>query len=633
MGKPFKTELTKLKDTYEWVLNLNLDSLRKTISSIDLPIYFVGSGGSLSACYFGVALAEQQGKFAKAITPLELYSVKSTIRNTVIIFISASGKNSDILFGFKTAINFEAKSIISICMQNDSKLAELSTKYSISKIYEFLLPVGKDGFLATNSLIGYFAILNRVFSTLTDKLSFLNPDSLKEINTFTNSLKAHSSITVLYNGFSKPVAYDIESKSVEAALYPILLSDYRNFGHGRHHWFAKKNDTAAIIGLAIPDDEFLAKKTLDALPNHIPRLLLKTDKNNSLGSLDLLVQAFYLIDKFGESLDIDPGRPGVPAFGRKLYNLKYATALTKVENNSELPIKMKTAIARKIKKPVANLDKTEIQFWSQAYDNFIKKLNKTNFGAIVFDYDGTICSSERKFDGPDKLMTMKLNNIVENGFYIGIATGRGKSVRQDLQKIISKNHWSQVLIGYYNGSEMGLLDDNSLPNLNLKKNVSLENLYNILKDNKDLEIECALRPNQLTIEFNNEHYLSDIKETIIQLVKSSNRKNIEILESSHSMDIIPSEVSKTDLLNELKKKLSENQLPTNMLCIGDRGKWPGNDFRLLDTPFSLSVYEVSNSKDNCWNIAPQGITHTDATIYYLDWLKFEPSRMKLKISK
>jgi hydroxymethylpyrimidine pyrophosphatase-like HAD family hydrolase len=633
MGKPFKTELTKLKDTYEWVLNLNLDSLRKTISNIDSPIYFVGSGGSLSACYFGVALAEQQGKFAKAITPLELYSVKSTIRNTVIIFISASGKNSDILFGFKTAINFEAKSIISICMQNGSKLAELSTKYSISKIYEFLLPVGKDGFLATNSLIGYFAILNRAFSSLTDKLSFSNPDSLKKINTFTNSLKAHSSITVLYNGYSKPVAYDIESKSVEAALYPILLSDYRNFGHGRHHWFAKKNDTAAIIGLATPDDEFLAKKTLDAIPNHIPKLLLKTDKNNSLGSLDLLVQAFYLINKFGESLDIDPGRPGVPAFGRKLYNLKYANALTKSESNFGLSIRAQTAISRKINKPLLGLDIADVQIWSKEYERFLKKINSASFGAVVFDYDGTLCSSQRKFEGPDTVMINVLRTIVENGFYIGVVTGRGKSVRRDFQKILSKEYWSQVMIGYYNGSEIGLLNDDSLPDLNLKNNIALENLYKILVSYEGLEIECTLRPKQLTVEFSNENNLSELKETIIHIVKSSLQKNIEILESSHSMDIIPSDVSKTDVLSPLKKILEDKRLSTDLLCIGDKGKWPGNDYMLLDTTYSLSVHEVNNKKVNCWNIAPLGISQTDATLEYLSCLKFESSKMKLKVSK
>jgi|TARA_R110000851_G_scaffold310283_2_gene470031 hydroxymethylpyrimidine pyrophosphatase-like HAD family hydrolase len=633
MGKPFKSELIKLKDTYEWVMNLNLDSLSKTISNIDSPIYFVGSGGSLSACYFGVILAEQQGLFAKALTPLDLYSVRNTIRKTVIIFISAGGKNSDILFGFKTAINFEAKTILSICMQSDSKLGELSNKYSISKIYEFSLPVGKDGFLATNSLIAYFVILNRIFSALQDKLSFSNSESLKEIISFTNTLKIDSNITVLYNGFSKPIAYDIESKSTEAALYPILLSDYRNFGHGRHHWFAKKENTAAIIGLATPEDEFLAKKTIDAIPNHIPKLLLKTEKNNSFGSLDLLVKSFYLIDKFGESLNIDPGKPGVPAFGRKLYNLKYATAFTKSENDFELSLKARTAISRKIKKPFTFLDKKEIQVWKQAYDNFIKKLNKASFGAIVFDYDGTICSAIRKSDGPDEAMTDKLKFILENGFYIGVVTGRGKSVRIDLQKILPKKYWSQVVIGYYNGSDIGLLEENSLPNLNLKKDISLEILYELLTKKTELEITSTLRPNQLTIEFNNSKNISDKKETLIRIIKSSGQKNIDILESSHSMDIIPIGVSKIDVLRPLKKILTKKKLPADVLCIGDRGMWPGNDFKLLDTPYGLSVYEVNNKKSSCWNIAPNGITHTDATLQYLNWLQFEHSGMKIKIGK
>ncbi len=634
MGKPFKTELLKLEDTYEWAMNLNLDSLRKIISNIDSPIYFVGSGGSLSACLFGAALVEEKGLIAKALTPLELFSAKNTIRNAVVIFISAGGKNSDILFGFKTAINFEAKSIISICMQSGSKLAELSNKYSISKIYEYSLPVGKDGFLATNSLIAYFTILHKVFSTSNSKINFPNPNKLKDLNSFTSSLNTNSSITVLYNGFSKPIAYDIESKSIEAALYPVLLSDYRNFGHGRHHWFAKKSETAAIICIATPSDEFLARKTIDAIPNHIPKLLLKTNKSNSLGSLDLLIQSFYLIDKFGESLAIDPGKPGVPSFGRKLYNLKYATALTRTENDFKLSIKARTAISRKINKPITTLDKNELKMWEQAYEKFINKIKKASFGAIVFDYDGTICSSERKLDGPDQIMISYLKNIIEKGFYICVVTGRGKSVRIDLQKYLPEKYWTQVFIGYYNGSQMGLLNDNYLPNVNSKNNEDLEKLCEIFKTSKELlDIECSLRPKQLTIEFNDLVNLKDIKESIIRIVKSSGQKNIEILESSHSIDIIPSEISKTDILSPLKKILADKQLSLSLLCIGDRGKWPGNDFRLLDTSYSLSVYETNNSLQTCWNLSPLGITHTDATLNYLNLLEFKQAGMKFKIKK
>lgn len=633
MGKPFKSELLKLKDTYEWALNLNLDLLQRAILGIDSPIYFVGSGGSLSACYYGVELAASQGVFAKAITPLELYSLKNTIKNSAVIFISASGKNSDILFGFKTAVRYDANLIISICMQTDSKLAELSRKYSISEIYEFSLPVGKDGFLATNSLIAYFAILHKVYNSSQDKLRYPNESCLKEIEEFSKSLSAHTSISVLYNGYSKPVAYDIESKSVEAALYPIMLSDYRNFGHGRHHWYDKKRETAAIICLATPSDKFLAEKTMEILPNNIPKLLLQSNNNSSLDSLELLMQSFYLIDKFGDTLEIDPGRPGVPPFGRKLYNLKYATALTNSEKISGLSTKAQTAISRKIKKPISSLKKEEVKMWSEEYDKFLKKLNKANFGAVIFDYDGTICSTQRKFEGPDSLMTKMLKTIVENGFYIGVVTGRGKSVRRDFQNILSKKYWSQVMIGYYNGSDIGLLDDDNLPNTDLKNDIALESVYNLLIEKKGLEIECTLRPKQLTIEFSDENYFLDIKETIIQVVKSSGQKNIEILESSHSIDIIPTDIAKTDIFSPMNKILKANKLPTDMLCIGDKGKWPGNDYKLLDTSYSLSVYEVNNNKHNCWNIADQGITNTDATLQYLSWLKFDPMKMKIKVNK
>jgi hydroxymethylpyrimidine pyrophosphatase-like HAD family hydrolase len=158
-------------------------------------------------------------------------------------------------------------------------------------------------------------------------------------------------------------------------------------------------------------------------------------------------------------------------------------------------------------------------------------------------------------------------------------------------------------------------------------------LNHTLKRKKELEIECTLRPNQLTIEFINDKNISNTKETIIRIIKSNNEQNIDILESSHSMDIIPSGISKTNVLDPLRTILKNKKLPTDLLCIGDKGVWPGNDFRLLDTEHSLSVYEVNNSKQTCWNIAPIGIKHTDATLQYLDWLKFEPSRMKIKILK
>jgi hydroxymethylpyrimidine pyrophosphatase-like HAD family hydrolase len=631
MGKPFKSELSKLSSTQDWAENLDLDKLQKDISKIDSPVYFVGSGGSLSACFYGASLMEERGVFAEALTPLELYSKKNIISKAFIIFISASGKNSDILFAFKTAIKFEAKQIISICMQSESKLAALSNKYTISKIHEFELPVGKDGFLATNSLVSYFIILKRLFGHKKGNKS--NKINLDDTTNFYKALKPFTSITVLYNGWSKSVAYDIESKSVEAALYPILLSDYRNFGHGRHHWFAKKSDSAAIIALSTPEDNFLAEKTLNALPDSVPKLLLHTKKRGALGTVELLIKSFYLIDNFGDNLGIDPGRPGVPEFGRKLYNLKYATALIKTELSLNLSLRAKSAIARKCKKTLSSLNDKELKAWGKSYSAFIQQLNNADYGAVVFDYDGTLCSAERKYIGPDKSMSLKLIEILENGFYMGVVTGRGKSVRIDLQKIIPKRHWNKVIIGYYNGSEIALLSENEEPNITKETHISLRKLMPILKKHEDLKIDCTLRPNQLTIETTDDNNFLNIKENVLRIIKSSDHFNVQVLESSHSMDIIPVNISKTDILNPIKSLLEKNGLSTDLLCIGDRGKFPGNDYRLLDTPYSLSVYEVNNNKKTCWNLASLGVTHTDATLQYLNWLKFESSKMKLKIAK
>lgn len=632
MGKPFKQELTKLPDTIEWVKTLDLESLHKAISTIDATIYFVGSGGSMSACLFGVSLAEEKGIFAKAVTPLELYNSKRALRGAVVILVSASGKNNDILFGFKTAVRFEAKRIICLCMRTETKLSDLSKKYSLSDVYEFDLPVGKDGFLATNSLLAYFCILSRVFKSEALTIEFPDLTSMEKIKSFCLKLGEKSTITVLFSGWSKSVCYDIESKSIEAALYPILLSDYRNFGHGRHHWFAKKQEST-IIALATPEDLFLAEKTLDALPENIPQLLLTTQKSGALGAIELLIKVFYLVDDLGESVGIDPGRPGVPPFGRKLYNLKYSTELKRTELDLGLSSKAYLAISRKCRGPIENFKKNELKSWEKAYKSYVDKLNKAHFGALIFDYDGTLCSSERKFEGPENEMASKLNLIAEQGFYLGVVTGRGKSVRKDLQKIIKKEYWSQVILGYYNGSVVGALNDDSLPNLNFPQNQVLKDIMLILQQKDELQIQCTLRPTQLTIEFNDDADIKKNTEIIVHTVNTSVPGNVQILESSHSIDIIPTQVSKINIHQPLIEQLQLKGLPTDLLCIGDRGLWPGNDYRLLETEYSLSVFEVSNDRNSCWNFAPAGVTHTDATLQYLQWLQIGKRGMKLKISK
>ena len=64
----------------------------------DPALYIVGSGGSLSVCHYIAALYQSHGMMAKAVTPLELYYSRQALRNSNVLFISATGKNTDSLF-------------------------------------------------------------------------------------------------------------------------------------------------------------------------------------------------------------------------------------------------------------------------------------------------------------------------------------------------------------------------------------------------------------------------------------------------------------------------------------------------------------------------------------------------------
>src|SRR5690606_19409554 len=107
-------------------------------------------GGSLSACYFVSNLHQSKGRIAKAMTPLELMNSVAVINSTSLLFLSASGRNTDILTALKVATSEEPKSLIGLTLATDTPLKKASQN-TTNLIYELPNPTGKDGFLATNS--------------------------------------------------------------------------------------------------------------------------------------------------------------------------------------------------------------------------------------------------------------------------------------------------------------------------------------------------------------------------------------------------------------------------------------------------------------------------------------------------
>jgi hydroxymethylpyrimidine pyrophosphatase-like HAD family hydrolase len=617
MGKPFGKELEVINETLGWAAELDTTAITEHIASHrDQPYLVVGSGGSLSACHYAVGLLQQKGIVAKALTPLDVFYSRDIINICNVLFISASGGNTDIQLAFKTAVQHDPASIAILCMKQSSPLAKLAQGYSKCRVFEFNQPAGKDGFLATNSLAAFFTILSKC---LDEKFTPLMQKTVDESHDFIKEIDKDFTYTVLFGGWGESVAVDIESKLTEAALGAALLSNYRNFGHGRHHWFAKRGYNSAIIALITPAEEELARKTLSIVPSEIPRLILSSSYTTSVASIDLLIKSFHFVKQLGIIQNIDPGRPGVPSYGRKLYNLNYGTLL------SNRRITAADAAIRKKRKASNCSVSTEqvIKSWRSSYDAFVQLLAKAKFGSIVFDYDGTLCPVNNKLLGVPETIGDKLIEILSAGFIVAIATGRGQSVRKEIQRAIPQHLWDNVIVGYYNGSEVSSLGDENAPDRSGTKDPVIKKAYDLLMGRPELrDVKLELRPHQITVEIKDKIDWHCIKDAIRQTIATSGIPDIQVVESSHSLDIISSKfASKRNVIAHCEEKARALGIPPLCLCIGDKGQWPGNDYELLNTPFSLSVDEVSSSHTTCWNIAGIGLYNEGATLHYLNQLK------------
>ena len=633
MGRPFVSELNIINQTFEWAKNVKLDFKEEDLQDILAnPTYVIGSGGSSSACYLFSLLQHNKGGFCKAITPLELYYNSSSIRNSNVVFISASGKNNDILLAYKNAIQKEAIRIFGLCMKQKTKLGSLANNHSISKIMELACPSGKDGFLATNSLIANFAILARMFkSTITfDELRISKPE-ISTLQKFVANLHDEFTITVLYAGWSQPVAIDIESKFTEAGLGNILFADYRNFGHGRHNWFDKKKKQSAVIALITPTEKILADKTLSLLPVNIPKLKLSTSHSEASAAIDLLYKSFHLVAEVGKKVGIDPGRPGVPSYGSKLYNLSYKSLLDDFSKNKN----DEAAILRKAKLTnISSITKSEQTYWVSLLAEFRKKMSTYKFGSLIFDYDGTLCTRDEKRKVPRQTIVHELNTFLSKGLILGIVTGRGKSVRETLQKCLDSKYWDRVIIGYYNGAEISSLKNDLAPRVSGETDPELKTIASKLNNLKysGSAPTITLRPFQISIEPNDPTRWLYVKQRVIESVKALSNHDPVVVESGHSIDILSStEISKLNIVSVCISECKARNLETGYVCIGDKGSYPGNDFALLTSPHSLSVDEVSADPATCWNLAEPGSTGVLASLKYLQSIKYNKSFFTLSI--
>jgi hydroxymethylpyrimidine pyrophosphatase-like HAD family hydrolase len=367
-------------------------------------------------------------------------------------------------------------------------------------------------------------------------------------------------------------------------------------------------------------DHSLADTLLALLPKGIPVVRLSTAGTGLTASLSALLQIFMVVGSAGKARGIDPGDPGVPSFGRKIFHLQAFDS--RHDALETVPAEEAAAIERKVGASVASLrSRGTLDDWRIAYRLFCDRLTAAKFRAIVLDYDGTLCSETHRFEPLQATISRQLNRLLRAGAILGVATGRGKSIKATLRQAIRRQFWGQVVVGYYNGGDVASLTDDSRPDGTDSVGQTLEPITDALRAafGQSEFVSLTFRLPQVTIEPAPDANRDEIWDLVEHLIHTVGGGGVGAVRSSHSIDVVAAGVTKRAVIARVVELLS-GDANTPVLCIGDRGRWPGNDYALLSTPYALSVDEVSSDRETGWNLAAPGRRGVVAALDYLERL-------------
>jgi fructoselysine-6-P-deglycase FrlB-like protein/hydroxymethylpyrimidine pyrophosphatase-like HAD family hydrolase len=621
MGRRFKDEINYIPQAIEWAAAQDVAiAQRALLSASSRPLFAIGSGGSFTVATFAALCHEKRfGQFARAVTPLEYKETGGAIRNAAALMLSAEGKNKDILAAAHSTLTFEHVAI-ALTLKVQTPLAEFAASSGGTGVVAYEMPWGKDGYLATNSLIAMIILLAKAYCPEKERnfaaaLSYITPqwlmDRRKMIARIIREYEVGTQVLVLFGGATRSTAIDVESKFAEAALGTCQLADYRQFAHGRHLQLSHA-ENAIVIAFVNEDEGALADATLALIPESIRKLALDVPICNDVAAVQGAIDAILITDVVADILGIDPGQPEVPEYCRFIHQLDPNILMKERPSPTPVPV------GRKLKR--TNIDASTVALFSNACLVFSKKLEEANVKALVCDFDGTFCETYRRFDGLDESLVTDIERITSYEIPIAFATGRGDSLMEDLRNKLSPSSWKHIYIGYYSGSVVARLDEE--PEFPEKDPhfARLESWLEATGVSAMVEAGNKTKCGQFGLRCENHASRHEAVSAIKHWIRSQALCGWRVYCSGHSIDVLSCVAGKRKVLDFLVDRFGVD-LDTEILRIGDSGDFDGNDFELLEDGLGLSVDSVSADPANCWNLLPSDRRGILGTKYYLSHLQ------------
>lgn len=643
MNSHYDQELARLADTYQIARLADIDQLKIAIvNASEASVIGVGSGGSYTVASLLCTLHETYtGRVSRPSTPLEIIANPTLASTSPIFFVSAEGKNPDIVEALRRARRHSARDLHIITNRQDSPLQSAASSLTEVTMHNFEL-LHKDGYLATNSLILDSVLVARAYEELDQHDDHI-PDSIEELRLsgssvdewlgkagiFAEAAAKRRGIIILHSPALKPVAADLESKLSESALLHCQVADLRSFAHGRHSWLTHRSQDNVVLALVDPSSEALWQATYNLFPQDVVSLTLSIPGWRPRDILSGLIAELKLVSVLSHALGKDPAKPDVAQFGRDLY---YIDLPKVVEQPKHEPGSAETSKFAVLGAHWPSI--THREPMRRNASSVRTSICDRSFRSLVFDYDGTLSSSNRRDIPPTATMGAHLERLARHGVVVGIASGRGDSIREKLRAVISSDCWSRIYLGLYSGGWIGDLTSDAPQTKETSE--FLNHTARIVRTLKfagvPIDTVNVAHPSQVSIRFRPGIDALGMWFVVVDALRQAGVDISNVVRSRHSVDILAPGVSKSNLITNIIQTHKID--PYEILTMGDQGAWPGNDSSLLDHKFSLSVATPSRKIDRGWKFAPAHKRDVDATLWYLDSVKLlDEGRYRLDLDQ
>jgi hypothetical protein len=126
----------------------------------------------------------------------------------------------------------------------------------------------------------------------------------------------------LHGPDTRGAALDLDSKFAEAGLGQLVVSEYRNFAHGRYQMMLPIQDSCGVLTFATAREADIARATLDAVPDHIPHAGIFIDEMGiAAEQVASLLALLITVGALGKVRGLQPGWGSRNTFGDILYEL------------------------------------------------------------------------------------------------------------------------------------------------------------------------------------------------------------------------------------------------------------------------------------------------------------------------